>query len=202
MSKENNEDHHHSDINWDEVLILPMEEIRLPALDKRNGWILDIGAGGEGIIGLLGGARVVGIDRNRAELEETSNDSLRIAMDATDLGFLNNTFETATSFFSLMYMSLETVDDVLKEVARVLKPNGELYIWDAIVEVPPKTDKKLFLVQVSVTFPDGGTIEGRYGFTLRDQGLETFKEIASRHGFVIVNEEVMEHSFFLKLSLG
>ncbi|UCE09782.1 MAG: class I SAM-dependent methyltransferase [Candidatus Thorarchaeota archaeon] len=188
-----------SEINWDEVLVFPMEEIKLPPLEKRSGWILDIGAGGEGIIGLLGGTRVVGVDKSRTELEETSDDSLRIVMDARDLGFLDGTFETATLFYSLMYMSLETVDNVLEEVKRVLKPGGELYIWDAIVEVPPEVDKKYFLVQVSVVFPDGRLGEGRYGMDIRRQGIETFKEIAQHHGFVVLNEEAKEHSFFLRL---
>ncbi|MDH5201498.1 MAG: hypothetical protein OEW93_11465, partial [Candidatus Bathyarchaeota archaeon] len=52
---------------------------------KAEGFILDIGGGGEGIIGKLNGRQVVSIDLSAGELEETDNESLKIVMDATDL---------------------------------------------------------------------------------------------------------------------
>jgi len=55
---------------------------------KVDGFILDIGGGGEGIIGRLNGEQVVAIDKRLDELEETDNDALKIVMDESFLGFL------------------------------------------------------------------------------------------------------------------
>ena len=68
-----------------------------------SGLILDIGGGGEGIIGRLKGDQVVAIDRIKRELERRRW-SLKIVMNAGDLQFLDASFATATAFFSLMFM--------------------------------------------------------------------------------------------------
>ena len=69
-----------------------------------DGFVLDIGGGGEGIIGQLKPAQVVAIDLSSRELLGAPAGPLKIVMDATDLKFLDETFSTATSFFTLMYM--------------------------------------------------------------------------------------------------
>lgn len=46
-----------------------------------SGHILDIGGGGEGIIGLLKGQDVIAIDMNRRELEEAGEGALNVVMD-------------------------------------------------------------------------------------------------------------------------
>ena len=71
------------------------------------GYILDIGGGGEGIIGQMKPAQVIAVDLSKRELEEAPPGPLKIVMDATDLKFLDGSFETATAFFSLMYMRPE-----------------------------------------------------------------------------------------------
>jgi len=43
---------------------------------KADGFILEIGGGGEGIIGGLKGKQVIAIDRNEEKLEETKNEAL------------------------------------------------------------------------------------------------------------------------------
>ena len=75
---------------------------------QASGYVLDIGGGGEGIIGLLKPAQVVAIDLSARELAQAPPGPLKIVMDATDLKFLDGTFGTATSFFTLMYMKPET----------------------------------------------------------------------------------------------
>ena len=72
-----------------------------------TGHILDIGGGGEGIIGLLKGQDVIAIDIRRRELEEAAEGALKIVMDARDLQFLDGAFSTATAFFSLMCLKEE-----------------------------------------------------------------------------------------------
>ena len=50
-----------------------------------DSFILDLGGGGEGIVGKLNGRQVVAIDTSVEELQETKNDAWKVVMDATDL---------------------------------------------------------------------------------------------------------------------
>ena len=47
---------------------------------ETEGFVLDIGGGGEGIIGKLNGTKIVAIDRRLDELEETDSDVLKFVM--------------------------------------------------------------------------------------------------------------------------
>ena len=60
----------------------PTQRVELKPMHKKSLRFLDIGGGGEGIIGKLYGANVVAIDTRADELYETSNDALKIEMDA------------------------------------------------------------------------------------------------------------------------
>jgi ubiquinone/menaquinone biosynthesis C-methylase UbiE len=71
---------------------------------ETDGLILDVGGGGEGIIGRLNGEQVVVIDTREGELMETHNEALKVVMDAADLKFLPKSFDVCTAFFSLMYI--------------------------------------------------------------------------------------------------
>jgi ubiquinone/menaquinone biosynthesis C-methylase UbiE len=167
---------------------------------KTDGLILDIGGGGEGIIGRLNGKKVIAIDPRAEELEETKNDSLKIVMDATDLKFLPSSFDIATSFFSLMYIKDDYHLKVFKEVHRVLKDDGRFFIWD--VRIPSKsTDKTiLFIVPLEIFLP-GEKIETGYGtpWDPRGQDLEYFKRLASQTGFKIVDEWSRDEIFYLEV---
>ncbi len=56
-------------------------------------------------------------------------------MDVRETAFDDNSFETATSFCTVMYISdQEEQRQVLAEMLRILEPGGQLYIWD--VELP------------------------------------------------------------------
>ena len=69
------------------------QEITVNDFDAA-GYILDIGGGGEGIIGILKGESVIAIDLRKEELEEAADGPLKIIMDARDLQFLDSTFNT------------------------------------------------------------------------------------------------------------
>ena len=90
--------------------------------------VLDIGGGGEGIIGLLYGKKVVAIDKLEEELADTNNDAIKILMDACNLEFPNESFDLVTFFYCLMYMDEKTKKKALKEALRVLKYGGILEI--------------------------------------------------------------------------
>ncbi|MHA2041870.1 MAG: hypothetical protein ACW975_08405, partial [Candidatus Thorarchaeota archaeon] len=87
---------HHSEIDMSEVYQLPHQQVSLSDFPSDEEWILDIGGGGEGIIGRLKGRQVVAIDKRRPELEGTSSDALKLVMDARELQFLEKSFGTVT----------------------------------------------------------------------------------------------------------
>ena len=79
------------------------EPVELEVEDfPSEGYILDIGGGGEGVIGRLKGQDVIAIDQRQEELEDAAEGPLKIVMDARELKFLNESFTTVTAFFSLM----------------------------------------------------------------------------------------------------
>jgi len=163
---------------------------------KTSGFILDIGGGGEGIIGKLNGEQVVAIDKRQSELEETENKALKIVMDATDLKFLTETFTVATAFFTMMYIPNDLKQRVFEETYRVLKKGGCFYIWDA--NIPEKIDdKKYFVIPLEVIMPEE-TVETGYGVHLKKQEMQSLKQLALGTGFKIIKEETQEHTFYLK----
>ena len=59
------------------------EPVKLEVRDMESeGYILDIGGGGEGVIGRLKGKDVIAIDIRKEELEEAVDGPLKIIMDA------------------------------------------------------------------------------------------------------------------------
>ena len=101
---------------------------------ELSGNILDIGGGGEGIIGRLYQAQVTAIDHRQEELDETPGGFEKIRMDATDLHFPAFSFEHVTFFFTLMFMDTDVQEKAITEAARVLVPGGLLHIWDCDIE--------------------------------------------------------------------
>jgi ubiquinone/menaquinone biosynthesis C-methylase UbiE len=176
--------------------ILEQQTIEIGPL-QTDGFILDIGGGGEGIIGKLNGAQVAAIDTRPQELEETHNDALKIIMDATDLQFLDNTFTAATSFYTMMYIPNNQKPKVLAETHRVLKPGARLHIWDA--DIPEESsDKKYFAIPLKIVMPDE-TVETGYGVSLKEQNAQTIRKLAEETGFKTKKEEIGEHTFYLEL---
>ena len=175
------------------------QTIEMKPIDTK-GIILDIGGGGEGIIGRLNGKQVVAIDTRIEELEETKNDSLKIVMDATDLKFLPLSFDVVTSFFSLMYIKNDNHLKVFKEVHKILKSGGTFHLWD--VRIPQKyTDKKVFVLPLEILLT-GDKVETGYGigWKNKEQDLEYFKELAGKADLNIVDEWARDEIFYLGLT--
>jgi RimJ/RimL family protein N-acetyltransferase len=177
-----------------EPLDMAIDDLPLPGL------VLDIGGGGEGVIGRLKGAQVVAIDRNRRELEETPAGPLRIVMDATDLHFLDGTFSAATSFFSLMYIQGADHSRVFGEVYRVLAPGGRFLIWDAVFPPREDTSKDVAVFQLTIRLPQE-TITTGYGVKWPESGrsLDDYLRVAEEAGFQVVSHKRDGVSLFLEL---
>ncbi|OKY78487.1 MAG: SAM-dependent methyltransferase [Candidatus Methanohalarchaeum thermophilum] len=180
----------------------PNQEIKL---DKTSfdGHILDIGGGGEGVIGKLYGKDVISIDTDKNELIEASSDNsglLRILMDARDLNFLEKSFSKVTSFFTLMYIKSCDRRDVFDEVSRVLKDNGVFEVWDVeIPEFKEEKEEEVFLIPLKISLPKQ-TIRTGYGVRWRDhsQNANYYLTLAKKKGFSLVEKHKKDKIFHLK----
>lgn len=167
-----------------------------------KGLILDIGGGGEGVIGQLKGQQVIAIDLIKRELEDApAGPLLKIVMDARDLKFLDNTFPTATVFFTFMYISSLEHEQVFRELHRVLAPGGKLLIWDVVFPRIEDSRKKYAFFPFTFTLPDR-VIKTGYGVLLPpgEQGLPHFEELAKKTGFAVVSKSTAQEWFSLELS--
>lgn len=167
---------------------------------EAEGFILDIGGGGEGVIGQLKGQQVIAIDISKRELEEAPPGPLKIIMDARDLKFLDNTFKTATVFFTFMYIDSGDHPRVLEELFRVLAPGGRLLIWDVVFPEWKNDKKDVALFPLTVKLP-GKEIGTGYGVRRpkQKQGLTHFVELAEKTGFKIITKNSKECWFFLEV---
>jgi len=121
-------------------------------------------------------------------------------MDATDLKFLDKSFYTVTSFFTLLYIpNKEKLDKIFSEIYRVLKSQGEFLIWDVIFEIPKNTSKKQIATYLKVDMPDGTLIDTGYGTRMHAQDISDFLELAKQHNFQVIEKESWDKVFFIRL---
>jgi SAM-dependent methyltransferase len=173
------------------------QEMEVPDF-PAEGWILDIGGGGEGIVGRLKGAQVVAIDLYAWGMRRTPPGPLKLVMDATDLKFLDQSFGTVTSFFTLMYMNPGQQKKAVQEAWRVLKPGGRLRIWDVQLPVSPDPKKDLAMYPFRFRMP-GGDVDTGYGtfFPKEAMDLAYYAKMAEAAGFTVEEREVTGRTFRL-----
>ena len=166
----------------------PMVQV---APKRLEGFVVDIGAGGEGVIAKTCGRNTVGVDINKREIDEArSRGSLAhwVLCDAYSMPFRNGSFDVVTFFFSLMY--IKTTKKKLAafvEARRVLKSDGLLCLWDAIIREKPG----LYVVFVEISLPDGEEIFTGYGVRgkEKEQNLELINKLAIEAGFKVISAE-------------
>lgn len=165
-----------------------------------EGLILDVGGGGEGVIGQLKGRQVVAIDLSKRELDEAPGEPLlKIVMDARDLKFSDASFSTATVFFTFMYIDQVDHEKVLRELNRVLRPGGRVLVWDPVFPARHEPAQASILYPLHITLPSKAINTG-YGVPFRDgQGADHFAGLAGKTGFEIVSRRDEAGWFFLEL---
>jgi ubiquinone/menaquinone biosynthesis C-methylase UbiE len=164
-----------------------------------DGFVLDIGGGGEGVIGRLKGQKCVAIDIRLEELNEAAEGPLKIVMDARDLKFLDKSFSAATAFFSMMYVeSKEDHQKIFKEVYRVLKPGGYFYLWEVNLAERPDTDKSIYVVNLLYRVKDE-EFETGYGQHWPDEprGEQYYLSLAGEAGFHHLQIERNGNTFYM-----
>jgi len=190
MDDHNSENHYFPPVTW------------LVKDFQHQGYILDVGGGGEGVIGQLKGRDVIAVDFRIDELIEAPEGPLKIVMDARELKFLDETFFTATAFFSLMYVKKpEDQQKVFDEVWRVLKPGGTFHVWDVDLNQKPVPGTRYYIVHMFYQIRDQVTETG-YGMVWPDKprGLSHYQKLARKAGFTPGETQREGNTFYLRLS--
>jgi ubiquinone/menaquinone biosynthesis C-methylase UbiE len=166
-------------------------------LEKLEGLVVDIGAGGEGTIAKACGREIVCVDISKREIDEArSRGAIAnwVLCDACSMPFRNGTFDAATLFFSLMYVKTsERKLALMVEARKILKSDGSLYLWDAAIREKPDP----YVVFVEASLPDGEKIYTGYGVKgkEKEQTLELINKLALRAGFRVTRTESHENWF-------
>lgn len=189
----------HTQLPDDKYHIIDQQKVEIAGIDS-TGFILDIGGGGEGVIGRLAGDRVVAIDINREELEESPPGPFKIVMDAAELYFRDQAFGTVTSFLSFMYMPMDKRGEAFRECCRVLRPSGDLLIWDLVIPFPPANAEDIFVAPVEIVLPDD-KISTAYGvpWVGRRQNPAYYLKLADETGLEIISLWQHDAIFFMHL---
>ena len=170
-----------------------MARIRLEK--PLRGRILDVGGGGECMMGRVYGAQTVAIDIDAQELAEAPDVCEKRVMDARSLDFPDGCFDHVTAFYALLYMDAEGQRRAIAEAARVLRTGGSLCIWDTETAdgEPP------YLAELDVDAA-GQTIHVTYGVIKDDAGqtMERTVRLCEEAGLHVVQAERMEKQFFVR----
>ncbi|MDY4140132.1 MAG: class I SAM-dependent methyltransferase [Eubacteriales bacterium] len=162
---------------------------------ELTGDILDLGGGGEGVIGRIYAGQVTAIDVSREELDEAPCVCRKVVMDATAMIFPDASFDHVTSFYTLMYMTAEQQRQALLETARVLRPGGMLHIWDAAFPAPYPEP---FLAELDIDAA-GTPIHTTYGVIKLDgQSADSIVALAADAGLVPAGREEKAGHFRLR----
>jgi ubiquinone/menaquinone biosynthesis C-methylase UbiE len=182
----------------DKIQFIKPQKLDISDIDL-NGRILDIGGGGEGIIGQFKGERVIAIDPKKSELEEaTPGDYLKIIMNAKDLQFLDETFDTVTAFFTFMYIPWSDHEKVLKEIYRVTKKGGEFVLWDFKIPKREGSDKEFFGLYLEVKFGEKKVETGYATRWNKVQDIKYYLKIGSSIGFASIETKEIDELFYIK----
>lgn len=167
--------------------------------ETLTGSILDIGGGGEAVIGQIYKDRVTAIDNCEEELEEAPDCCSKQLMDATELLFPDDSFDNVTFFYTLMYMTTEEQQKSIREAARVLRAGKWMHIWDCdICSAYPEP----FVIDLDIK---SGTlkIHTAYGIVKRDaQSSESVVHLLESAGLRIESLQEKDGQFHIQCRKG
>lgn len=181
--------------------VVHQQVVRIEDVFRDEDRILDLGGGGAGVIGQLRGQQVTAVDIRQEELDESPPGPIKVVADARSLPFADGSFDAATAFFFLMYVSAADRKAVLKEAHRVLRPGGTLHVWDAVIPAPGERAQKLFVVPVRAQLPDRA-VKTAYGvpWNGREMSGDSISQMARAVGFTVAAMAQERETFRLTLT--
>lgn len=147
------------------------------------------------------GEKVIAIDFKKEELLEAAEGPLKIIMDARELKFLDESFQTVTAFFSFMYFKGKSEQvKVFQEIARVLKPGGKFHLWDVDLVEKPETDKESYIVFLRYSIR-GESKDTGYGmrWPTESRGISDYLEMSRTVGLNAEKSLQQGNTFNLEL---
>ena len=182
------------------MFVIDQQVVRVEDVFRDDDLILDLGGGGEGVVGQLRERQVVAVDLRREELEESAPGPIKVIANAKELPFLDESFDAATAFFFLMYVPAADRASVLREAHRVLRPGRILHIWDVTIPAQGERTQEMFVVPVRAELPDR-TIETGYGvpWNSREMSANTIAQMAHAAGFTVDDMTQEGETFHLTL---
>lgn len=175
-----------------------MAYAKLRLTHTLTGPILDLGGGGDGIIGRIYGQQAVAIDNRQEELDEAPDGPQKLLMDAAALTFDDASFQHVTAFFSFMYMPRSIQTQAISQAARVLRPGGTLHVWDAeIISAFPEP----FLIELDID-ADGTPVHTTYGIVKEDaaQDADHFLRLCQNSRLKLTDLQEHDGWFYLCLT--
>ena len=163
-----------------------------------TGSILDLGGGGEGIIGRIYRQQAVVIDNRQEELDEAPDGPQKLLMDAAGLTFSNASFSHVTAFFSFMYMARDVQAKAIAETSRVLRLGGSLHIWDGnIISAFPAP----FLIELDIDAA-GTAVHTTYGIVKEDaaQNADHFLRLCQGTQLKLADRQEHDGWFYLRMT--
>ena len=181
--------------------VVPRQTVQVEDPFCDRDLILDLGGGGEGVIGQLRGRQVVAVDLRKEELDEAPDGPIKVVADARNLPFPDGAFDAATAFFFFLYVRDADREAVLRETYRVLAPGGRFHLWDAVVPPVGTSAARLVVVPVRAELPNR-TIRTAYGVPWRDRTMSAASIAALAHnaGFAVVSTPLGGDAFHVVLS--
>lgn len=173
-----------------------MASIKLHIKKDLTGPILDLGGGGEGVIGQIYRRQAVAIDNRQEELDEAPEGPKKLLMDAAELSFEDASFSHVTAFFTLMYMPSSIQARAVAQAVRVLRPGGSFHVWDAeIASAFPDP----FLIDVEIDAA-GTAIHTTYGIVKENAAQDSgyFLRICQAAGLTPVVRQDHDGWFYLQ----
>lgn len=156
---------------------------------ELEGDILDIGGGGEAIISKTNLKGLTVIDLSLQDIKKKYTKVKYITMDAKNMSFEDGSFNTVTSFFVLMYMSVEDNMRVFKEVHRVLKNEGQFIFWDVNIKNKIEDNEMVIFPLEVILKKSKSDISycSRFVSGEHIRNLDYYKELLEANGFQFLN---------------
>ncbi len=181
--------------------VIAPQTVRVEDVFRDDDLILDLGGGGEGVIGQLRGRQVIAVDIRKGELDDSAPGPVKFVADARNLPFPDRSFEAVTAFFFLMYISAADRRAVLREAYRVLAPGGSFRVWDVTIPTPGRRAARTFVVPVCARLPRC-TIHTAYGVPWkgREMSSASISSLARAAGFTLAAATQTGQTFYFVLT--